>query len=175
MNQQATCAYQLPTNANPNFQPNQPFLFVCCRIEFSISLLQVDGTIIRLDDVCFSYPAAKADAESTSTDTGTGAEAATSVRKSVLSPLRLKDMTVSMDQSTRMAILGRNGCGKSTLIKLITGQLDPTEGLVSLKRQARVAYIAQHHSEALDMNSNPLETMLKAFPGWYIGFIIVSC
>jgi len=52
--------------------------------------------------------------------------------------------------------LATNGCGKSTLIKLIMGQLEATGGTITRDSGSRIAYIAQHHLDQLDADSTPL-------------------
>ncbi len=48
------------------------------------------------------------------------------MRSSALPVQVLQDVTLSIDPGARIAIIGRNGCGKSTLIRLITGTLRQT-------------------------------------------------
>jgi len=56
----------------------------------------------------------------------------------------VKDVTVQVSLSSRVACVGPNGVGKSTMIKLLTGEVIPQEGTVWKHPNARVAYVAQH-------------------------------
>ena len=56
----------------------------------------------------------------------------------------LRNITVRASMASRVACLGVNGAGKSTMIKLLTGQLVPQEGDVWKHPNCRVAYVAQH-------------------------------
>jgi len=75
------------------------------------------------------------------------------------------DVDFSIDIKTKCAILGRNGCGKSTLIKLLVSKLTPEKGDVRINTRAKVEYLAQHQLEQLDPFSTPFETMLERYPG----------
>eukprot|EP00931_Biecheleriopsis_adriatica_P076579 TRINITY_DN50270_c0_g1_i1.p1 TRINITY_DN50270_c0_g1~~TRINITY_DN50270_c0_g1_i1.p1 ORF type:complete len:766 (-),score=170.00 TRINITY_DN50270_c0_g1_i1:38-2311(-) len=80
-------------------------------------------------------------------------------------PALFTGLNLSIDQASRIAILGKNGTGKSTLLKLLLGKLKPRAGLCSPHRGARIEYVAQHHLEELDGESCPLEIALERFPG----------
>ena len=56
----------------------------------------------------------------------------------------LTDVTVQCNLNSRVAVIGANGAGKSTMIKLLTGELEPQEGVVWKHPNLRVAYVAQH-------------------------------
>jgi len=56
----------------------------------------------------------------------------------------ITDITVQVSLSSRVACVGINGAGKSTMIKLLTGEMYPTAGTVWKHPNARVAYVAQH-------------------------------
>jgi elongation factor 3 len=56
----------------------------------------------------------------------------------------VKDVTVQVSLASRVACVGPNGVGKSTMIKLLTGEVIPQEGTVWKHPNARVAYVAQH-------------------------------
>ena len=53
--------------------------------------------------------------------------------------------TVTLPQNAKVGLVGRNGVGKSTLFKLILGELSPDGGTVGLPARARVATVAQEH------------------------------
>jgi elongation factor 3 len=56
----------------------------------------------------------------------------------------LRDVTVQVSLASRVACVGVNGAGKSTMIKLLTGELQPCTGSVWVHPSARIAYVAQH-------------------------------
>lgn len=73
------------------------------------------------------------------------------------------DFTLS--PGDKVVLLGLNGLGKSTFLKLISGELEPTHGCVRRKPTCRMSMFAQHSVEQLDSNSTPLEFLLERFPG----------
>ena len=63
----------------------------------------------------------------------------------------LFDISIQVSLSSRVACVGENGAGKSTMIKLLVGEIEPQEGAVWKHPNARIAYVAQHafhHIEA---------------------------
>lgn len=56
----------------------------------------------------------------------------------------ITSVTVQVSLSSRVACVGVNGAGKSTMIKLLTGEMNPTKGTVWKHPNARIAYVAQH-------------------------------
>ena len=61
----------------------------------------------------------------------------------------LRDITLRIDTDDRVAILGANGQGKSTLVKAIAGRLTPLEGNLYKHKKLKVAYFAQHQVDEL--------------------------
>ncbi len=59
-----------------------------------------------------------------------------------------RDISLTVNDGDRLALIGPNGAGKSTLLKILAGEVDPDSGEVSLRKRARVAYIAQESSFA---------------------------
>ncbi|WP_137125617.1 ABC-F family ATP-binding cassette domain-containing protein [Roseomonas sp. HF4] len=76
----------------------------------------------------------------------------------------LRDLNLRLDQDDRIALLGANGNGKSTLAKLIAGRLQPEGGTHFRTRSLRVGYFAQHQAEELDPAGTPLTHMQRALP-----------
>jgi ATP-binding cassette subfamily F protein 3 len=70
----------------------------------------------------------------------------------------LRDVSLSIRQGERIAVVGENGTGKSTLIKTIVGQVPPLRGEVRLGANVRVGYFAQEQ-DILDPNSTPLDSL----------------
>jgi ATPase subunit of ABC transporter with duplicated ATPase domains len=77
----------------------------------------------------------------------------------------LERVSLTVRRGERVAILGPNGLGKSTLLKIATGNLDADAGSVKWGHETRVGYFPQDHREALlDPNATPLETVWSAVP-----------
>jgi ATP-binding cassette subfamily F protein 3 len=76
----------------------------------------------------------------------------------------LHGLNLSVDMDDRIALLGSNGNGKSTLAKLIAGRLAPIEGSVRRSGKLRVGYFAQHQTEELVMGESPVDHIARALP-----------
>jgi len=70
-----------------------------------------------------------------------------------------------VNSESRIVLLGENGNGKTTLVKLLMGELEPTEGEIVRDRGARFALINQHHGDQIDLTMSPLQFMKHKFPG----------
>lgn len=95
--------------------------------------------IITMNDVSFAYP---------------GAE------RSIFQRLNF-----GLDMDSRVAVVGKNGVGKSTLLNLIVGALEASQGHVFRNHKVRVAAFTQHHIDTLDFTATPLTHMRGSFPG----------
>ena len=80
-------------------------------------------------------------------------------KKSVLSKINLR-----IDPDDRIALIGKNGNGKSTLVKLLYGDLKPSDGEISINSKVRVGYFAQHQIEELILDETPIDHMTKSLP-----------
>jgi ATP-binding cassette subfamily F protein 3 len=69
----------------------------------------------------------------------------------------LSRLDLRIDQDDRIALLGQNGEGKSTLSKLISGRLDPMAGRVVTSNKLRIGYFAQHQVDELFVDETPLD------------------
>ncbi|HBZ96718.1 MAG TPA: ABC transporter ATP-binding protein, partial [Phycisphaerales bacterium] len=58
----------------------------------------------------------------------------------------LEGVSVSFEPGERIGLVGRNGCGKTTLLSLIEGREDPDQGRVDRARGARIGSLAQEHA-----------------------------
>ena len=76
----------------------------------------------------------------------------------------LRGIELRVDQEDRIALLGANGNGKSTLAKLLAGRLTPLAGELHRDRRLRVGYFAQHQEDDLDLDGTPLSHMAAALP-----------
>ncbi|KAL4651312.1 hypothetical protein ACB092_01G150900 [Castanea dentata] len=80
-------------------------------------------------------------------------------------PLLFKNLNFGIDLDSRIAMVGPNGIGKSTILKLISGELQPSMGTVFRSAKVRIAVFSQHHVDGLDLTSNPLLYMMRCYPG----------
>jgi ATP-binding cassette subfamily F protein 3 len=69
----------------------------------------------------------------------------------------LRRINFRIDEDDRIALLGANGNGKSTLAKLLAGRLAPMEGTVHRADRMEIAYFAQHQLDELRPNESPFE------------------
>jgi ATP-binding cassette subfamily F protein 3 len=71
----------------------------------------------------------------------------------------LDGASASLPPGSRVGLIGRNGAGKSTMVKVIAGQIEPDGGSIDMPRGARIGYIAQ---EAPAGDATPFDTVLEA-------------
>jgi ATPase subunit of ABC transporter with duplicated ATPase domains len=84
----------------------------------------------------------------------------------------LKDVTLRIDRGDRLAIIGPNGIGKSTLLKIVMGQTESDEGKVTWGYETHPGYFSQDHNEVPKGSKQTVEAWLWEFvPGEPIGFI----
>lgn len=76
----------------------------------------------------------------------------------------LDNIDFNIIRGDRTAFVGKNGEGKSTLIKLMVGGITPTNGIIELGHNVHLGYYAQNQAEALDPKMTLLETMEKDCP-----------
>lgn len=98
----------------------------------------LDKPIVRLESVSFGYPGGS---------------------------LLFRGVDLTLDSLSRVCLLGENGEGKTTLVKVLLGDLEPMAGTVRRDRGARVALVNQHHADQLAYDMTPLAFMLTKFPG----------
>ena len=81
-------------------------------------------------------------------------------------PLVLRGLDLRIDMDDRIALLGQNGNGKSTFIRLISQRLEPREGKLKKTPKLRVGYFSQDQEESLDYEATPFDHMNRALgPG----------
>ncbi len=76
----------------------------------------------------------------------------------------LKRVNLRIDMEDRIALLGANGNGKSTLVKLLAGRLPPMAGEMRRSSRLRIGYFAQHQSEELDLSLTPIQQTQRIMP-----------
>ncbi len=80
-------------------------------------------------------------------------------------PPVLRGLNLRIDQDDRIALLGRNGEGKSTLSKLLAGKLQASAGKVTRSSKLRIGYFAQHQVDELHIDETPLQHIQRLRPG----------
>lgn len=101
---------------------------------------ELDGFLVQLIDVGFGYPNS--------------------------TPARLfEHCEFGITSKSRIVLLGENGNGKTTLVKLLMGELEPCEGQVKRSPHARYAVVNQHHADQIDLSMTPLQFLAKEYPG----------
>ena len=79
-------------------------------------------------------------------------------------PPVLGDLNLRIDMDDRIALLGPNGNGKSTFIKLLSNRLTAAAGKMVKSRKLKIGYFAQHQTDELNVNSSPYGHMNELFP-----------
>lgn len=95
--------------------------------------------VLSLDDVTFSYSGKKEDNLYENLDFG-------------------------VDMDSRTALVGPNGVGKSTLLRIFTGKLSPTSGSVSRHTHLKLGMYSQHSAEQLDLTKSSLDFVRDKYP-----------
>ncbi|KAJ8074333.1 ABC transporter ATP-binding protein arb1 [Marasmius tenuissimus] len=98
--------------------------------------------IIAFDEVAFSYSGKKED-------------------------FLYQGLSLGIDMDSRIAILGANGTGKSTLLNLITGALQPVQGTISKHASLKLAKYSQHSADQLPYDKCPIEYFQSLFAEKY--------
>ena len=76
----------------------------------------------------------------------------------------LRQLDLRIDQDDRIALLGANGNGKSTFVKLLAGRLKTMDGKLVKSSKLRVGYFAQDQAEELDLSATPLDLLRRLVP-----------
>lgn len=83
------------------------------------------------------------------------------IRKTFGGDFVLDGFSMRVEEGERIGLIGRNGTGKTTVFRIITGELEPDSGTVERMRRARIACLAQLHDVA--PNTTVFETVLHTF------------
>lgn len=76
----------------------------------------------------------------------------------------LKKVNVNVDMETRIALVGPNGVGKSTLVKTLIGEIENLAGYRFIHGKLRVGVFTQHHMDMLDSKLSPVEQLAALAP-----------
>lgn len=74
-----------------------------------------------------------------------------------------EDLNFGVDMDSRIALVGPNGVGKSTLLKLMTGQLTATSGRIARHTHLKIGVYSQHSADQLDLSKSALEFVRDKF------------
>jgi ATPase subunit of ABC transporter with duplicated ATPase domains len=84
----------------------------------------------------------------------------------------LTDLSFIIRRGEKVAVIGPNGLGKSTLLKILTDHVEPDHGTVRFGHEVRVGYFAQDHHEVLEnADMTPLDYLWQACPGEGTAFV----
>ncbi|XP_035216155.1 ATP-binding cassette sub-family F member 1-like [Stegodyphus dumicola] len=78
-------------------------------------------------------------------------------------PLLFKNVDFGIDMSSRVAIVGPNGVGKTTFLRLLTAELSPTRGEQRQNHRLRIGKFDQHSGEQLNLDESPVEYLQRLF------------
>lgn len=94
--------------------------------------------VLSFDDVSFSYSGAAKD-------------------------YLYENLDLGVDMDSRIALVGPNGVGKSTLLRIMTGKLQPTQGSVSRHTHLKLGMYSQHSAEQLDLTKSALDFVREKY------------
>ena len=77
----------------------------------------------------------------------------------------LQKLTLRIEPDDRIALLGANGNGKSTLAKVLSHRLLLMGGRMTVAKKIKIAYFSQHQTEELDVEQTPFEMLARLMPG----------
>ena len=86
-----------------------------------------------------------------------------------------ENLNLMVLRGERIAIIGPNGCGKTTLLRLVAGEMEPDRGRISSGHEVSLAYFAQHHSDWLNLRNTVIEEVYQAVPHATVGFVRSVC
>ena len=84
-------------------------------------------------------------------------------------------VNLTVMRGDRIAVIGPNGCGKTTLLKLLAGELRPDKGRIRTGHGVKIGYFAQHHSETLVPERTVLEEVADCAQDKSTGFLRNVC
>jgi ATP-binding cassette subfamily F protein 3 len=76
----------------------------------------------------------------------------------------LRNLSLRIDDDDRIALLGANGNGKSTFVKLLANRLAPMQGGITRADKLRIAYFAQHQLDELHANESAYDHLRRLMP-----------
>lgn len=85
------------------------------------------------------------------------------------------DITGLINRQNKIAVVGVNGAGKSTFLKVLAGETNPTKGEAKIGASVKIGYFSQHAMDLLDSKKTIFETIQEALPLAGIGIIRNLC
>ncbi len=85
------------------------------------------------------------------------------------------DVSGVVSRQSKIAVVGVNGAGKSTFLKILAGQTEPTHGTARIGASVNLGYFSQHAMDVLDANKSVYDTVQDALPLEGIGVIRNLC
>ncbi|MBN2001063.1 ABC-F family ATP-binding cassette domain-containing protein, partial [candidate division KSB1 bacterium] len=83
----------------------------------------------------------------------------------------LEDISLDLYRGEKIALVGVNGAGKTTMTRLIVGELLPQEGSITLGERTTIGYYAQHQIDALDLNATVYDEVASTVANIYVSQI----
>jgi len=80
-----------------------------------------------------------------------------------------------ISRENKIAVVGVNGAGKSTFLKILAGQTEPTTGTLTIGANVHIGYFSQHSMETLDASKTIYDTVQDAMPDASIGVVRNLC
>ena len=77
----------------------------------------------------------------------------------------LKNLNLYLNQDDRVALLGKNGNGKSTLVKMLSGRLELFDGIMNKSQKLKIGYFHQNQAEVLPLEQTPVEYIQSLVQG----------
>jgi ATPase subunit of ABC transporter with duplicated ATPase domains len=96
----------------------------------------INGNIIKFDNVSFSYNSNEI----------------------------IKNVSFGLGMDSKITLLGLNGSGKSTIIKLIMNEIQPSSGEILIRNGIRIGYYNQHFEQQLPFDKTPIEFLIDLIP-----------
>ncbi|MCP4665460.1 MAG: ABC-F family ATP-binding cassette domain-containing protein [Deltaproteobacteria bacterium] len=85
--------------------------------------------------------------------------------------LLYQDVDLTVLRGERIAVIGPNGCGKTTLLKMVAGEMETDQGRINLGHGVNMAYFAQHHADTLSPEKSVVQEVYQVVPNEGLGYI----